>query len=352
MHNPPMTVSASAVDLFCGAGGLTRGFLDEGITVKGGFDIDPTCRYAYEQNNRVPFFEQDVTTLKAETISRLLAGSAVRVLAGCAPCQKFSTYTRGREDVKPERWGLLHSFARIVEAVRPEIVTMENVVALKRHQVFHDFVLSLENLGYSVTKYEVDSRAYGVPQRRRRLVVFGALDNEVALAAATHMADGFRTVRDAIGDVDPLDAGQVSGTDPIHRSSALTGINLKRIQASTPGGTWRDWDDDLRASCHKKPSGKTYPGVYGRMSWDAPGPTITTQAYGYGNGRFGHPDQDRGISLREMALLQTFPPAYEFVEPDHPVHMTTIGRHIGNAVPVMLGRTIARSIRDHLEAFS
>lgn len=345
-----MTTPASVVDLFCGAGGLTRGFLDEGFSVKAGFDIDPACQYPYKQNNRVRFFRQDVTALKSEKVKRLLGDSGYRVLAGCAPCQKFSTYTRGREGVESEKWGLLSSFAKLVTAVKPDVVTMENVIELKRHPVFQDFLDSLADSEYRVTKYEVDCREHGVPQQRKRLVVFGSLHGDVNLAAPTHAVGDFLTVKEAIGNVEPLAAGVTSKSDPIHRSSDLSKLNLKRIQASKPGGTWRDWNESLRAECHKKASGKTYASVYGRMAWDAPSPTITTQAYGYGNGRFGHPEQDRGLSLREMALLQTFPENYQFVRPGDHVHMTTVGRLIGNAVPVALGQAIARSIRLHLEA--
>jgi DNA (cytosine-5)-methyltransferase 1 len=123
-----------------------------------------------------------------------------------------------------------------------------------------------------------------------------------------------------------------------------------RIKASKPGGTWRDWDRKLLANCHRKSSGKTYPSVYGRMAWDAPAPTITTQAYAFGSGRFGHPEQDRAISLREAALLQTFPDDYVFVEPHAEVRFATIGRLIGNAVPPRLGEVVAESILAHLDA--
>ena len=127
---------------------------------------------------------------------------------------------------------------------------------------------------------------------------------------------------------------------------------MRRIKQSKPGGTWRDWDEELIAACHKKATGTTYTGVYGRMSWDEPAPTITTQSHGYGNGRFGHPEQNRAISLREAALLKSFPRTYQFVAPNTAWHIGTIGRLIGNAVPVQLGRIIARSIARHLEAYS
>ena len=137
-------------------------------------------------------------------------------------------------------------------------------------------------------------------------------------------------------------------SDRMHAAASLSEINLARIRLSRPGGSWRDWPDDLVASCHKLPSGKTYPSVYGRMEWDKPSPTLTTLCYGFGNGRFGHPEQDRAISLREAAILQSFPESYRFVPDDSPVQFRIIGRLLGNAVPVNLGRAIGKSIAGHL----
>lgn len=144
--------------------------------------------------------------------------------------------------------------------------------------------------------------------------------------------------------------GGYSG-DPLHQTATLSPTNLLRIRASKPGGTWRDWDPELVATCHRKRSGKTYPSVYGRMSWDEPAPTVTTQFFGFGNGRFGHPEQDRAISLREGAILQSFPKNYRFVKPGEPIHFSILGRLIGNAVPVKLGEAIGRSLVAHVLAF-
>ena len=137
--------------------------------------------------------------------------------------------------------------------------------------------------------------------------------------------------------------------DPLHKSAGLTEINLKRIKQSKPGGTWRDWDKTLLPECYKKPSGKSFGSVYGRMEWDKPSPTITTQFYSFGTGRYGHPEQDRAISLREGALLQTFPRNYKFFKDIDNISISTISRHIGNAVPVDLGKIIGMSINEHLK---
>jgi len=154
--------------------------------------------------------------------------------------------------------------------------------------------------------------------------------------------------REAIGHLRALNAGEAAPGDKLHVTSTLSDKNLERIKASKPGGTWRDWPEHLVADCHRTESGRTYASVYGRMEWDKPAPTMTTQCYGFGNGRFGHPEQNRAISLREAAILQSFPRNYAFIPHDGPVSLRILGRLIGNAVPVELGRAIARSINSHL----
>lgn len=136
--------------------------------------------------------------------------------------------------------------------------------------------------------------------------------------------------------------------DSLHRCPKLSKINLERIRQSRPGGTWHDWDKKLLPNCYKKASGKTYSSVYGRMRWDMPSPTITTQFYAYGTGRYGHPEQNRAISLREGAILQTFPKNYKFVKHKETITYKILGRHIGNAVPPKLGEIIGKSIKKHL----
>jgi DNA (cytosine-5)-methyltransferase 1 len=158
----------------------------------------------------------------------------------------------------------------------------------------------------------------------------------------------YPTVKETIEGLPRITAGDRDQDDKMHSAAGLSAKNLRRIRSSVPGGTWRDWDDDLKLKCHKKGSGKTYRSIYGRMAWNAPSPTITTQFYGYGNGRFGHPEQDRALTLREGALLQSFPPDYAFVEPDKEFNKRKVGVHIGNAVPVELGRAIGVSIKNHI----
>ena len=339
----------SVTDLFCGVGGLTHGFISEGFDVVAGIDSNPSCKYAFEKNNGAEFIEADIEGLTGEDVVKLFPQVGVKILVGCAPCQPFSNYTNKVKNKNQKQWSLLEEFGRIIEEVQPEIVSMENVPSLGSKDIFNTFVELLERNNYHVTWSNVFCPNYGVPQQRKRLVLFASKFSEIHIIEPTHASDEYVTVREKIGDLPPIAAGETHPEDPLHRAGLLSEMNLNRIKNSVPGGTWEDWDEELRAPCHRKGSGRSYYNVYGRMEWDKPSPVITTQFSGFGNGRFGHPEQDRALSLREGALLQTFPPGYEFFEPNSDYYFTHVVRHIGNAVPVELGRAIARSIRKHLE---
>jgi len=341
---------ASVVDLFCGAGGLAHGFLNEGFSIAAGIDLDPACRYPFERNNRASFHERDVDELTGDQIAAMFPKGKRRVLVGCAPCQPFSTYNqKGRGKAK---YGLVDKFADLITECEPDVVSMENVpklVDFDNGRLLDGFEEKLKSKGYSVSRNIVHVADYGLPQRRRRLVVLASKLGPISLEQPP-ARDAVRTVKDEIGALPPLQAGQTDPNDRLHRASKVSDLNLRRLKASKPGGTWRDWEPGLIADCHREDSGKTYASVYGRMKWDEPAPTITTLFYGFGNGRFGHPEQDRALSLREGAMLQSFPSDYEFVPPHQPIITRTVGRLIGNAVPVTLGRVIARSVRRHLAA--
>lgn len=343
-----------AVDLFCGIGGLTKGLSMAGVNVVAGFDIDKSCKFAYERNNHAQFICKDIMSLCGQEIEQYYPMDTVRALVGCAPCQPFSRYSsRYRKNGhKDNKWKLLYSFKRLVEACLPQIVSMENVPNLANEDVFKDFIDALKQCGYQVEYQAVYCPEYGVPQHRKRLVLLASRIGEIHLISPLYTKENYPTVRTAIGKLPEISDGEVCRTDLLHRSSALSKINKKRIMQSVPGGTWRDWDDELKLKCHKKESGHTYPSVYGRMEWDKPSPTITTQFYGYGNGRFGHPEQNRAISLREGAILQSFPEDYVFIDEEHPALKRELGTHIGNAVPVELGKAIGISILQHLHDYS
>lgn len=343
---------ASVVDLFCGAGALSHGFLLEGFRVLCGFDIDESCQYPFEENNKAKFVCKDIAEVDPSEVRAHFKSGGPKVLIGCAPCQPYSRYSRGRSDPK---WLLLNKFAQLAAQVAPDVITMENVPQLLRFNngsTFAKFVAVLAGAGYYVRWQVVNCADFGVPQSRSRLVVICSKLGQPPLPDRTHAQREYSTVRDAIGGMPPIDAGCSDASDPLHYASTMAQINLQRIQASRPGGTWSDWPPQLVAECHKKKSGEQYYAVYGRMQWDRPAPTITTKFIGFGNGRFGHPEQDRALSLREGALLQTFPQDYAFVRPEERVYITRVSRMIGNAVPVQVARAVAKAIKGHLEGQS
>ena len=276
-----------------------------------------------------------------------MKGHDIKVLVGCAPCQPFSNHQKDKANRKLHKeWGLLYQYERLVNEVKPDIVSMENVPEIVKEKVFEDFVKNLKDKKYYVNYYVVDAAKYGVPQRRRRLILLAAKDSEIKIIEQTHKIPV--TVRDTIKGLPAIKAGEQSKKDLLHKSNKLLDINLKRIKCSKPGGTWRDWPKELVLKCHKKQTGKTYSAVYGRMEWDKVSPTITTQFTCYGTGRFGHPTQNRALSLREGALLQTFPKNYEFVKKNQDINMCDTARQIGNAVPPRLGEIIGKSILEYL----
>lgn len=338
-----------AVDLFCGAGGLTRGLKAAGINVRLGVDLDPACEYPFSFNNQTRFLRKSVQDLDPAILSAEWQNACYSLLAGCAPCQPFSLYSQGKTNKTDGRWNLLAGFQRLALRTKPTLITMENVPRLGKQRIFEVFVNALKEAGYYVLFQVVKAADYGVPQQRERLVLLASRLGPVKLIPPTH-SNNPRTVRTAIASLPPLKAGDRHSRDSLHQTSTLSPTNLLRIRASKPGGTWRDWKTDLVAACHRKRSGKTYPSVYGRMLWDEPAPTVTTQFFGFGNGRFGHPEQDRALSLREGAIIQSFPKSYRFVEPGKPIHFKILGRLIGNAVPVKLGEAIGRSLVAHVRA--
>jgi DNA (cytosine-5)-methyltransferase 1 len=330
-----------AIDLFCGVGGLTHGLRAAGISVVAGIDVDSACRYPFEANHpSARFLLRDVGTLAGLELNNFWSPGSVRLLAGCAPCQPFSSYARNKRK-DHSKWGMLFHFARLVRETQPDLVTMENVPGLVGQTPFTEFLCALEDGGYKVVYGVLNVADFGVPQQRRRLVLVASKIGPVALPVPTHFgSENWCTVRDAVGYLPRLEDGQIDAADPLHKAARLSSLNKARIRASRPGGTWRDWPSELVADCHRKESGKHSGGVYGRMRWDYPAPTMTTLCYGYGNGRFGHPEQDRAISLREAAIFQSFPFSYQFAPEGESVPMKRVSKLIGNAVPPKLGEAV------------
>lgn len=340
------------VDLFCGVGGLSHGLKQGGLNIIAGFDIDKTCEYAYTHNNGAQFFDTDISKVTKEQVLSLFGDSKIKVLAGCAPCQPFSSYAFKNKKKDPNKYDLLYQFGRLVEEVQPDIVTMENVpqiASFSLKNVLQDFVDLLENNHYHCSVKVVYCPDYGIPQTRKRLVLLASKFGDIKLISPTHSKDNYVTVKDVIGDLPPLEAGETSDTDPLHRAKSLSPLNMQRIMHTPYGGSWKDWPKELMLECHKSQNGSSFGSVYGRMRWEKPAPTMTTQCTGLGNGRFGHPEQNRAISAREAALIQTFPQEYKFFADEEHVSIVKASRYIGNAVPPQLGFVIAQSIIRHIE---
>lgn len=341
------SIKVQAIDLFCGVGGLTHGLQRAGIDVLAGLDNDESCSDAYENNNDAKFIHADISQYDFSEMAALFSKKSARVLVGCAPCQPFSSHSfKAKNRDKDGRWNLIAYFVNAIDKLKPDVISMENVRGLIKTNVFAEFIEGVTRRGYHLNYDVLYCPDFGIPQNRSRLVLLGSRLGEIQLPKKTHLRRNFTTVGKFIEKLSRLKAGKIDPADALHRTTKLTQINLQRIRQSKPNGTWRDWDKNLLPPCYTKASGASYMGVYGRMSWDDVSPTITTQFYNYGSGRFGHPVQDRALSLREGALLQTFPRSYDFGDQ---VFISKIATHIGNAVPPRLGYVIGRTIIKHLQ---
>lgn len=335
-----------AIDFFCGAGGLTRGLVDAGIQVLAGIDNNEDCQATYERNNPgSKFLVRDIKELLDSEVDAII-GRRPRhelIFAGCAPCQPFSTHQKGDGDITQKT--LLSRLARMVEIHQPGFVVIENVPGIARvagDSTYKRFLRALRNAGYLCEEGALDAKHYGVPQNRRRWVVIASRHRVPQLPARTHGPGGlpFESVQNAIADLPAIRAGETHSTVPNHKAAQISEVNMERLRL-TPhnGGRRLDWPDDLKLKCH----GGNYKGhtdVYGRMVWGNPAPTLTCRCYSISNGRYGHPEQDRAISLREAARLQTFTDDYVF----YGNSQASVGAMIGNAVPVRLGRVLGTTL--------
>ena len=341
------------VDLFCGAGGLTHGLIQAGLDVVAGIDNDPSCEYPYTANNPARFILKDIQDVQPRELNALYKGADIKVLVGCAPCQPYSALNQHPESGKDRLEQPLAKFASLIEAMLPEVVSMENVRNLAKkgkYPVFDQFIKCLLDNGYHIDYKVLNAADFGVPQNRYRLVLLAS-----RLGAIEHLkpqkGSSKITVRDAIGVMPAIVDGVRYAADPLHRSPQLSDLNKARMLATPKdGGDARDWPDELVLKCHAKEQGVAFRrNVYGRMKWDEPAPTMTTQCVGFGNGRYGHPDQNRAISLREASILQSFPNKYKFSKNAN-YNVSNMAKLIGNAVPVKLGKVIGLSIKQHVEA--
>ena len=344
-------MALTASDVFAGGGGLTAGLKIAGFNVVSAVEIEQHAYSTYKANHpEVRVFRQDIRTVSGDDLSKVGANGHIDLLAGCPPCQGFTSLTAKyrRED---SRNVLIFEMSRLAEEIRPRAIMMENVPRLaKRGKLLYaDLKRKLVNIGYRLTEDVLEAANYGVPQFRRRLVLVGGLGFQIDLPKPTHANGGvgglapWRTVRDAIGHMgspislkDAKQSGHVEQTD-WHVVRTLSRKNISRLQAAQAGKSWRSIPEHLRPDCHQG-GYHGFPNVYGRMEWDRPSPTITGGCTTFSKGRFGHPVEDRTISVREAALLQTFPLGYLFDTP----YMEQVCNIIGNALPCDFAEVVSR----------
>lgn len=332
----------SVVDFFSGCGGTSLGLKHAGMSIVAGIDNDPNAAATYRSNfPRAKFFERDIRELDVNEVAAAVPRGGPILFSGCAPCQPFSKHNASASASDPRR-SLLGEFARFVVEILPDFVVVENVPGLQRvgsGGPLFDFVDDLHAAGYSVNHAILSAQEYGVPQIRRRLVLIASRLGDAPIPSTTH-GGKLRppsTVRDWITGLPELAAGETDASDPDHSAMYLSETNLRRIRATPEGGGRENWNPELLLDCHQEHRGHS--DVYGRLAWDRAAAAMTTRCLSYSNGRFGHPDQDRAISLREAACLQTFPRTFQFAG-----SLTSRGRQVGNAVPPLLAKRIGQSI--------
>ena len=347
-------MSVKVFDFFSGCGGASCGFRDAGMDIVFALDCDPDSQRTFQTNFPSTHFElMNIRETSIPHVRSLVDAQRPNpvLFCGCAPCQPFTKQnTRHPEQKDDDRVSLLPRFAEFVEVCKPDIVFVENVPGLQKlslcTQPFGGFLQSLQTAGYQVEHRRVRLMKYGVPQSRRRLVLLASCHGPIELPPETNgpgtPQPHYETIKNWIKNLPPIAAGEEHATVPNHRAARLSKLNLKRIKATPEGGGYGDWPKQLRLDCHKRTTG--YSDVYGRMSWDRPATGLTTRCISYSNGRFGHPEQDRAISIREAACLQTFPLDFRFEG-----SLSSMARQIGNAVPVRLATIIGRQINKHLK---
>ena len=341
-------------DFFSGCGGASRGFQDAGMDVVFGLDWDVDASQTFKRNFPNATFESgDIRNVVVDTVHRLVEEQRPHhiLFCGCAPCQPFTKQNTTRpEPDKDDRVPLLLEFLHFIRRCEPDVVFVENVPGIQNvhpdSEPLRSFLRGLKQAGYSQPACgSVALKRYGVPQGRRRFLLLTSRHGPIKLPAQTHGPDTpnpeFATVRDWIGDLPAIQAGETHSEIDDHRAARLSALNLERIRATPEGGGNRDWPKELQLKCHQKTNG--YTDVYGRMSWDRPASGLTTRCISYSNGRFGHPKQDRAISIREAACLQTFPMDFGFSG-----NLNSRARQIGNAVPVRLTEVLGHHVISHL----
>lgn len=339
-----------AIDFFCGAGGMTHGMSQVGINVLAGIDIASDCKETYETNNNSKFIEADINEYSPEKLAEdtgIIHNDDSLIFIGCSPCQYWTKIRTDKTKSRMTR-NLLGRFKVFVDHFRPGYVVIENVPGLSRNKesnVLAEFKNFLSEIDYVFDDNVINANKYGVPQHRERyLLIATRLSKQITLPVQE--TDENLIVKNFIGEHNGfkrIPDNHKDESDFLHTSAGLSNKNRRRIFLTTPdGGTrycWKD-DPDLQIDAYKNKD-HVFRDVYARMWWDKPAPTITTRFNSLSNGRFGHPEEHRAISLREGATLQTFPKEYIFKSSNQ----ASIARQIGNAVPPELAKRIGLSIK-------
>lgn len=330
-----------AIDFFCGAGGLTHGLKLSGIEVFAGVDVEESCRGTYESNNNAKFINKSIVETTAKEVKELFSLNSTKddytMIAGCAPCQPYSMMNT-RKKQNDNRKTLLDEFRRIIKGVNPHFVIMENVSGLNLdNPYFAKFIEMLDHGGYKYEYKVLNAKNFSVAQNRKRLFLIATRLKRVSLSFENLEEQNPVTLKDIIYNLESITHDIPSKIDYLHKSRPLNVINLKRMKATPKNGGLRSaWSEDLKLNCHKKK--EVFLDNYGRLSWEKLSSTITTKFNQYYSGRFAHPEQDRALSLKEGALIQSFPDNYSFIGKDD-----EIARQIGNAVPVNLSKAVGKT---------
>jgi len=350
-------IELTAIDLFAGGGGLSEGLKQAGFNVLSAVEMDRNAANTYQANHpSTDLISTDIRYVSADTIKKSLRGRKLDLLAACPPCQGFSSLTHSRKDEDP-RNALIGEVTRLIKDLAPQTIMIENVPGIisRGEKYLASFLEELSSMGYYISYSVLQVADYGVPQMRKRFVLLASLSGKIDIPEKTHSLqgdkglNGWKTVRDAIYNMPEsvtLDECNLYGGLKAcnwHVTRSISPLTKKRLEFIKPGGSRFELPDHLRPKCHKG-NNSGFSNVYGRMDWDKPSPTITGGCTTLSKGRFGHPEKMRTITIREAALLQTFPMNYIFDASS----VDDICKIIGNALPCLFAKKMASACRDNI----
>jgi len=334
-----------AVDLFAGCGGLTQGLRMAGFDVRVAIELDENAALAYKMNHPdTEVSQRDIREVEGKEVQELLGNGKLHLLAGCPPCQGFSRVRKlnRRRSTRDKRNKLVMEYLRFVEELRPLTIMMENVPGIVNYYLFRKLIEKLKELGYFIKFDIVDVKDYGVPQRRRRLVLVGSLLGQIDIAKPTNE---MVTVRETIGSMETID----KTNDPLHKIIVNHTERINKMISMIPknGGGRKDLPEEYRLKCHSKEN-VGFNDIYGRLRWDDYANTITGGCLNPSKGRFLHPEEDRVITPREAVLIQTFPLDYKF---PIGISKTSLAGIIGEALPPKFSYAQCKNIKEHLDNY-